>query len=242
MAKGIDLERHLARTGPWGAPTIAHLRKRLRVENMLHCSGQGTAARNIVASDVTAFFLGLTAADEKKNAPAVIRLARASRVYLDASENCDPWPFAGISPDQTLGDFLDALFAGRISSASDPGFNLWDMRFELQIMPGDFRFFAKLIFEIGGESHVVKFLGINERIRANLDREQDCELPLPPQVDRVCIVRTKFLRDLITFTVNALSSDTGQAVGERPELSRDNPFWNNGHKHAPNQPNRDGGE
>jgi hypothetical protein len=239
MVKGIDLEKHLASSGIAGAPTISHLRKKLRVANMLQCSGQGAAARKIVPADVTKFFLGLVAADQIKNAPAAIKLARASSHYSSRSENCDPWPFVGVLEQATLGEFLDALFTGSISSASEPGFCHWDMRFEFQIVSGDFRFFAKLIFEVGDESHVVQFLGLNKRIRTSLDSRQEYELPVPPHVDRVCIVRTKFLRDLIAFTMNAISDDTGKQDRVRPKVRSDNPFRNNGHNNVPSHPNRD---
>ena len=224
MAKAIELEKHLANSGPWGAPTIEHLRKKLRLAGMLQCSGQGYAARDIVASDVTAYFLGLVAADERKNVPAAIRLARAAAVYLSASGNCDPWPFVGVPKETTLGEFLDALFAGEISSASEPGFSMWNMRFEIQITAGDFWQFATLIFEIGDESHTIKFFGLNEAVRASLDSGQEGQLPTQSQVDRVCVVRTKFLGELIAFTKSALNPASSALDNHRSKISADNPF------------------
>lgn len=227
MAKGIDLERHLAGTGPWGAPTIAHLRKKLRLANLLQCSGQGTAARNIVASDVTKFFLGLVAADRIKHAPAAISLSRAADYWPSASENCDPWPFSGVRDDANLGEFLDALLAGKVSSAFEPDFACWAMRFEFQVMAGDRLFVATLIFDPGDESHVVRFFGITDAFRSALHYRCASELPASPQVDRVCVVRTTFIRDLIAFTSNALTPKAARLDNRRPQGSN-NPFWNNG--------------
>ena len=240
MVKAIALRKHLADSGIAGELTIEQLQRALRWARMLNCSGRGYDARDITASDVSKFFLGLVAADKIKNAPAVIALARASYHYASRSENCDPWPFTGISENATLGEFLDALFAGKISSAIEPGFTHWDMRFEFQIVAGDFRFFAKLIFDGGDKDYVIQFFGLNDDIRAKLDGGQEVDLPAPPQVDRVCVVRTKFLRDLISFTSNALSPDAGQRDHGRPEVSRDTPFSNNGHKHAPRPSDLDG--
>lgn len=238
MAKAIELERHLASSGPWGAPTIEHLRKKLRRERMLQCSGQGYAARDIVASDVTAYFIGLVAADEIKNAPGVIMLARSSYHYASRSENCEPWPFVGITENASLGEFLDALFEGRVSSSIDPGFAHWDMRFEFQIVSGDLRFFAKMIFN----NHVIQFFGLNEEIRAQLDSGNEVGLSTPPQVDRVCVVRTKFLRELIAFTTNAVSPDVEGTRSVQREISTDNPFYNNGHKNAPRHSSMEGNQ
>ncbi|MBS3962444.1 MAG: hypothetical protein KGZ61_11540 [Sandarakinorhabdus sp.] len=225
MAKAVELERHLAASGIAGAPTIEQVRRCLRRTHLLQCSGQGYAARDIVASDVTNFFLALVASNQINNAPAAITLARASEVYAGASENCDPWPFDGVGRDATLGEFLDALFSGRVSSALEPGFNHWDMRFEFQITDGSFRQFSRLIFETGDLSHDVRFFGINSRIRDQMDARPDLPLPLPlplpPQVDRICVVRTKFLRDLIAFTTGALNPEQ---AAEPVAIDADNPF------------------
>lgn len=240
MVKAKALREHLAQSGIAGMPTIKNVQKHLRVARALDCSGQGAAARDVTASDVSVFFLGLVSADDNKNAPAVVRLARASRHYAARSENCDPWPFCGVSENATLGDFLDALFAGRISSAFEPGFTHWNMRFEFQIVAGDFRFFAKLIFEMGDQCHVVHFFGLNDKYGTGTESDQKSELPDPPHVDRICVVRTKVLRDLISFTSNALSPDAGQRADARPEVSSDNLFSNNGHKSAPSNSSLDG--
>lgn len=221
MAKAVELEKHLAASGIAGAPTIEQVRRCLRNTHLLQCSGQGYAARDIVASDVTNFFLALVASNQINNAPAAITLARASEVYAGASENCDPWPFDGVGGDATLGEFLDALFSGRISSAIEPGFNHWDMRFEFQITDGSFRQFSRLIFETGDVFHAVRFFGINSNIRDQMNERPELPLPLPPQVDRICVVRTQFLRDLIAFTTRALNPEQ---AAEPVAIDADNPF------------------
>lgn len=240
MTKAKALREHLAGSGiaKKGMPTINQLQKKLRNARMLNCSGRGYQSRDITATDVSKFFLGLVAADEIENAPKVVKLARSSHHYVSRSENCDPWPFSGISENATLGEFLDALFAGRVSSSIDPGFAHWDMRFEFQIVSGDLRFFAKLIFN----NHVIQFFGLNEEIRAQLDVGDEVGLPAPPQVDRVCVVRTKFLRELIAFTTNAVSPDVEGTGSVQREISTDNPFYNNGHKNAPRHSSLEGNQ
>jgi hypothetical protein len=230
MAKGIDLERQLAASGFAQAKTISHLRKKLRIAAMLNCSGQGAAAKQITAGDVTTFFLGLVACESFESAPNVIRLARSGRVYRDRCEGCEPWPFAGVTLENTLGEFLDALFAGNVTSALEPGFDQWQMRFEFQITDGTFRQFSRLIFEVGDQCHRVEFLAINEAIRAALDTPPETGLPEPLQIDRICVVRTKPLRELIAFASAAVNPSKAELPSARPAL--DNPFLMNGQRPA----------
>lgn len=227
MAKAFELEKHLAAIGAAGAPTIEHVRRCLRRTPLLQCSGQGYAARDIIASDVTNIFLALAIAvpNQINKAPAIITTARASKVYVDRCENCHPWPFDGVTNGATLGEFLDVLFAGRISSASEPGCNNWDMRFEFQITDGSFRQFSKLIFEVGDQQHVVHFFGLNPHVREKLDGGSQEALPTTPDFEPWRVVKSRFLRGLIAFTTGALNPEQAATA---PAIDINNPFLRNG--------------